>query len=308
MAKQSREDKRANGDLRHQNRKKRLEKLLAAKPKTLLPNPADPVGLVIGVAARQCAVIIGGETRLIRYDVPVAPGDEVSISNEKVSGIAPRRTTLCRKDPANPNRDRLIAANIDLLVIVAAISNPPFRPGLVDRYIIAASRGGIRPVLCVNKTDLGGDLSATGIYQIPTVYCSTKTGRGIDELRDILAGNTAVLAGHSGTGKSSLLNALANEDRARTGNVDEDTGQGRHTTTASKLHQLANGARIIDTPGIREFGLGQITLEEIQTAFPEFSAMPCRFRDCTHRDEPECAVREAGGPRYASYLRLTSEL
>jgi ribosome biogenesis GTPase / thiamine phosphate phosphatase len=308
MTTESREERRANADLRHQERKKRLQKILAAKAKTFTPEPGDPLALVIGVAARQCTVVIDGETRLIRYDVPVAPGDLVSIANEKVSGIAPRRTTLCRTDPANPNRERLIAANIDLLVIVAAISNPPFRPGLVDRYIIAASRGGVRPILCVNKNDLDGDRAAAGIYQIPTVYCSTKTGQGIDELRDILAGNTAVLAGHSGVGKSSLLNALAKEDRARTGHVDEDTGHGRHTTTASRLYQLANHARIIDTPGIREFGLGRITLPEIQSAFPEFAEMGCRFRDCAHRDDPGCAVREAGGTRYASYLRLISEL
>lgn len=308
MSSQSREDKRANGDLRYHERKKRLQKLLAAKSTTLPLDPTHPTGLVLGVAARQCTVLIDGETRLIRYDVPVAPGDQVSVANEKVSGIAPRRTTLCRKDPANPHRDRLIAANIDLLVIVAAITNPPFRPGLVDRYIIAASRGGIRPVLCVNKMDLGTDPAAASIYQIPTVYCSTKSGQGIEELRDILAGNTAVLAGHSGVGKSSILNALASEDRARTGEVDDDTGQGRHTTTASRLYELPNGARIIDTPGIREFGLGKITLDEIRSAFPEFAAMPCRFRDCAHRDDPDCAVRAAGGPRYASYLRLIAEM
>ena len=180
----------------------------------------------------------------------------------------------------------------------------------MDAFAVSR-RGGIRPVLCVNKTDLEGDpaaRSATSIYQIPTVYCATRMGQGIEELRDILAGQTAVLAGHSGVGKSSLLNALANEDRARTGTVNEETGRGRHTTTASRLHELANGARIIDTPGISEFGIGRITLPEIQAAFPEFAEMGCRFRDCSHRDDADCAVRETGGPRYASYLRLISEL
>lgn len=313
MDEESRQEQRAQGDISHSDSKKRLKKLIAAKAKTFIPGPNEPLALVIGVAARVCTVVMNGQTRQIRYDIPVAPGDEVSIANEKVSGIVPRRSTLSRTDPGNQNRDRIIAANIDLLVIVAALSDPPFRPGLVDRYIIAATRGGIRPVLCVNKTDLPGDVSATALYQIPTIYCSTKTGQGIDELRSVLAGNTAVLAGHSGVGKSSLLNALASEDRARTGQVNEESRKGRHTTTASRLYELDGGvagkpARIIDTPGIREFGLGRITLPEIQSAFPEFADMGCRFRDCAHRDDPDCAVRNAGGPRYASYLRLIAEL
>ena len=308
MIEETREEQRAAGDFNRQDSKKRLKKLMAAKAKTFVPAATDALALVIGVAARQCLVVMNGETRLIRYDIPVAPGDEVSIANEKVAGIVPRRTTLCRTDPGNHNRERLIAANIDLLVIVVALANPPFRPGLVDRYIIAAQRGGIRPVLCVNKTDLTGDRAAAGVYQIPTVFCSVRTGEGVEALREVLAGHTAVLAGHSGVGKSSLLNALASEDRARTGKVDDDTGQGRHTTTASRLYELKNGARIIDTPGIREFGLGKMTLGEVQAAFPEFGELGCRFRNCSHRDEPECAVREVGGARYAAYLRLISEL
>ncbi|MES1262330.1 MAG: ribosome small subunit-dependent GTPase A [Acidobacteriota bacterium] len=279
-----------------------------AQKKPPAPNISRPTALVIGVSVKSCTVLQNGETRIIRYDIPVAPGDEVTVRHEKVFEIAPRRTTLSRTDPANANRQRIIAANIDVLLIVAAAANPPFRPGLVDRYLIAAARGGMRSILCINKTDLGADTSAAGIFEIPTVFCSTVTGQGIGELRELIAGCTAVLAGHSGVGKSSLLNALASEERAVTGKVDEDTGTGRHTTTTSRLYELTNGARIIDTPGIREFGLGRLTLAEVQAAFPEFSQYACRFRDCAHRDDPDCAVREAGGPRYASYLRLISEL
>ena len=267
-----------------------------------------PSALVIGVSVKSCTVSQNGTTRNIRYDIPVAPGDEVSIRHEKVFEIAPRRTTLSRTDPANVNRQRVIAANIDVLLIVAAAANPPFRPGLVDRYLVAAARGGIRPILCINKADLVDDVPEARVFEVPTVLCSTVTGKGIDELRGLIADCTAVLAGHSGVGKSSLLNALASEERAVTGKVNEETGTGRHTTTTSRLYELSNGARIIDTPGIREFGLGHLTLAEIQAAFPEFNQYACRFRDCAHRDDPDCAVREAGGPRYASYLRLLSEL
>ncbi len=278
------------------------------KKKIEADNSGAPA-IVISVSVRQCTVSQGGQVRLVRYESPVAPGDEVTIRSEKVLEIGPRRTTLARTDPANVNKFRIIATNIDYLIIVTAVADPPFRPGLVDRYLIAASRGGIKPILCVNKMDLTGNIAAARMFEeVPTVFCSTVTGEGIDALRDMIAGSTAVLAGHSGVGKSSLLNSLASEDRAAIGKVNEDTGKGRHTTTTSRLYELSNGARIIDTPGIREFGLGKITLDEIRAAFPEFMDRGCRFRDCAHRDDPDCVVREAGGPRYASYLRLLSEL
>jgi ribosome biogenesis GTPase len=251
-----------------------------------------------------CSVDIEGYIRHVRCEIPVVPGDEVSVLNDSVSGIAPRRTMLTRTDPVNERRERVIVANVDRMVIVAAITNPPLRTGLIDRYMIAAARGGIQPILCINKLDLSTDTSAVAGYEIPIVRCSTKTGQGIDELRDWLAGSVAVLTGHSGVGKSSLLNSLSEEDQARVGLLSEETGKGRHTTTASRLYRLKNGARIIDTPGIREFGLGPVTLDELKAAFPEFSGERCRFNDCTHREEPDCAIREAGGPRYEAWLRL----
>ena len=201
-------------------------------------------------------------------------------------------------------RERVIVANVDLMVIVAAVTNPPLRTGLIDRYMIAAARGGIQPILCINKLDLSADTSAIEAYDIPIALCSTKTGQGIDELRGRLAGSLAVLTGHSGVGKSSLLNALTEEDQARVGALSEETGKGRHTTTASRLYHLKNGGRIIDTPGIREFGLGPVSMEELKAAFPEFKAGQCRFSDCTHREEPDCKIREAGGGRYQAWLRL----
>jgi ribosome biogenesis GTPase len=318
----TRQEKRGLADLRAANRKNRLRKILAAKSK---PNKHEETettpGLVIAVGPGICTVAIDGETRQCRCEFPVAPGDAVSIRHEKIAAIAPRRTALSRTDPGNPNRDRVIAANIEVLVIVAAIEDPPFRPGLVDRYLIAAVRGGVQPVLCINKVDLCADTAAVGqvtdIWRemgVPVVLCSTRTGVGIDEVRDLLAGNLAVLAGHSGVGKSSLLNALADEPRARTGAVSEVTHKGRQTTTSARLYELRNGARIIDTPGIRELGLGRVTAAELRFAFTDFDAFECRFRDCTHRTEPECGVRasvESGAiskARYSSYLRIAGEL
>lgn len=282
----------------------RRQKLLAAQAKPTATEAGEVNALVIGLGPGLCTVDIEGSIRHVRCEIPVVPGDEVSVLNDSVSGIGPRRTMLARTDPVNERRERLIVANVDLMVIVAAITNPPLRTGLIDRYMIAAARGGIQPILCVNKIDLSTDTSAIEGYEIPIVRCSTKTGRGIAELRDRLAGSVAVLTGHSGVGKSSLLNALTEEDQARVGSLNEDTRKGRHTTTASRLYRLKNGARIIDTPGIREFGLGPVTLDELKAAFPEFSGERCRFNDCTHKDEPDCAIREAGGPRYDAWLRL----
>jgi len=282
----------------------RRQRLLAAQAKPTATEAGEVNTLVIGVGPGLCSVDIAGCIRHVRCDIPVVPGDEVSVLNDSVSGIAPRRTILTRIDPTNERRERVIVANVDRMVIVAAITSPPLRTGLIDRYMIAAARGGIQPILCINKVDLSADMSAVAGYEIPIVRCSTKTGQGIDELRDWLAGSVAVLTGHSGVGKSSLLNSLTDENQARVGFLSEETGKGRHTTTASRLYHLKNGARIIDTPGIREFGLGPVSLEELKAAFPEFSGERCRFNDCTHKEEPDCAIREAGGPRYEAWLRL----
>lgn len=298
-------------DLRHLDRDKRLRKILAAKGKILQTVDAESAtALVTSVGPGVCMILRNGESRLVRCELPVAPGDEVAIGHEKVTAIGPRRTTLARSDPSNHLREKVIAANIDLLVIVAAIDDPPFRPGLVDRYLIAAARGDILALLCINKVDLASPsrvAEALRPFTIPAVRCSTHTGEGIDELRSLLAGNLSVFAGHSGVGKSSLLNALAGTS-ARTAEVSEGSGKGRHTTTSSSLTDLGNGARVIDTPGIREFGVGRLTLPELRAAFPEFDEIRCRFTDCTHRTEPGCGVRDSNHPRYAAWLRISIEL
>ncbi|NDJ10196.1 MAG: ribosome small subunit-dependent GTPase A [Acidobacteriia bacterium] len=266
---------------------------------------------MIGAGQGGCTVNLEGKVRRVKCEMPVAPGDLVAILHEKVIAIAPRRTTLSRTDPANKHRQRVIAANLDLLVIVASIDDPPFRPGLVDRYLVAAARGGIDPILCVNKADLSTPEQieeATNRFAIPWVRCSTRTGEGIEELRTLLAGKLSVLAGHSGVGKSSVLNALAGAAVARTGGISDGSKRGQHTTTSSSLVDLGDGARVIDTPGIRAFDPGQLTLAELRTAFPDFDTGTCRFADCTHRAEPDCAHRDEASPRYASWLRLAAGL
>src|ERR1700691_2987378 len=209
----------------------RRQRLLAAQAKPTATEAGEVNALVIGLGPGLCSVDIEGRIRHVRCEIPVVPGDEVSVLNDSVCGIAPRRTVLTRTDPINERRERVIVANVDRMVIVAAITNPPLRTGLIDRYMIAAARGGIQPTLRINNLDLSTDTSAVAGYEIPIVRCSTKTGQGIDELRDRLAGSVAVLTGHSGVGKSSLLNALTEESQARVGNLSEDTGKGPPPTT-----------------------------------------------------------------------------
>ncbi|MCU1324798.1 MAG: rsgA [Bryobacterales bacterium] len=282
----------------------RRQRLLAAQANPTATEEGERNALVIGLGPGLCSVELDGMLRHVRCQIPVVPGDEVCVMNDAVSGISPRRTVLIRTDPLNARREKVVAANVENMVIVAAITNPPLRTGLIDRYMIAAARGGIKPILCINKLDISSDTSEVAGYDLPMVKCSTKTGEGIQELRDMLAGSLAVLTGHSGVGKSSILNALTDSEDARVGALSVETGKGQHTTTASRLYHLSNGARIIDTPGIREFGLGPVTLDELKAAFPEFTSERCRFQDCTHKLEPDCAIRDAGGPRYEAWLRL----
>lgn len=255
----------------------------------------------------------------------LAPGDHVLVEFEDedaiVRGVAPRRTRLSR--PGGPHarlKEQVIAANIDLLIIVTAAMQPPFRPGLVDRYLIAAQVCNVEPILCINKMDLAeGEPEALSIYRdlgLKIVLTSCVTGQGIDEFRRMLSEKISVLSGHSGVGKSSLLNALDPDLKVYTTDVSEATQRGRHATTAARLYALECDIRIIDTPGIRALGLWDVSPEELAFYFPELAeaVQGCKFRNCTHTHEPVCAVREAVAEgriqegRYQSYLRIRASL
>jgi len=239
----------------------------------------------------------------------------------RLVSILPRRTVLSRPDPLNPRMERLIAANIDIAVNVVSIKAPPLRPRLIDRFLIAIQRGGAQAAICVNKIDLADDRDAAlqplRTYEqlaVPVIACSTRSGEGIDALRALIEGKTCAFVGHSGVGKSSILNALDARLRLATADVARKRGTGRHTTTASTLFDLGDETYVIDTPGIREFGLWDITPEALREAFPEFQEVAewCRFNDCTHLHEPDCEVKkrvergEISPARYESYVRLAS--
>lgn len=319
------------------------------------PPPSEPAqaeidaegldeGLVISFSRRFCTLVRGGEllecflpSRMAAGDAEVAPGDRARFvtkddGSRMLHSIVPRRSFLARPDPHNARILRVIAANVDHVVNVVSVRTPPLRPRLIDRYLIAASRGNSAPVICVNKIDLlsGEDdqeLECLESYRelgIPIVFCSCRDGKGLDELLDVIRGGASVFVGHSGVGKSSVLKAIVEKtgatkidgEKIRTADVSERGGRGRHTTRIATLFDIGGGTTVVDTPGIREFGLWDLDDDALRAYFPELEAFDgaCYFNDCSHTHEPSCAVKDAveegviSKARYETYLRLMDEL
>lgn len=278
---------------------------------------------------------------------PIVVGDVVTLEvtdEPKKEGVIvdrqPRRTKLSRKVFTGAREvEQIVAANIDHLVIVSSVAQPPLRPGLIDRYLVAAAKGDLAPIICINKSDLlhvaTSEAAAVvepererlldqvaevkNLYEqlgYPVILTSAKTGEGIETLRQFLRETTAIFAGHSGVGKSSLLKVLHPGMEVKVAEVNPRTGRGRHTTTAAELVPLPGGGYVIDTPGIRQFSLWDVTPADVRRAFVEIAewGRQCRFNDCSHTVEPECAVREAVASgrihprRYETFLSLQQEI
>jgi len=225
----------------------------------------------------------------------------------------PRRTELTRPD--RRGRVEVLAANLDLIVVVVA-PEPPVDPFVTDRYLAAAEAMGCAAIVVANKCDLDAPppqgLAEYERIGYPVVSVSAETGAGADELAGMLSGHCGILVGQSGVGKSSLLNALVPGSDVPTGTLSDATGEGRHTTTASMLHDLPGGGELIDSPGVRDYAPALRAADEVFRGFREIAAAAphCRFADCRHLREPNCAVKaavEAGAispRRYESYRRL----
>jgi ribosome biogenesis GTPase len=318
-------------------RRSKLTQIIAQlEPTADAAQPGDvdesTAAIVMSVTGAQCRVFVNGDE--IDCNVPphiamrrgsaLAAGDRVVLSGDTVETVLPRRSVLARPDPINKHLQRMIAANIDVVVHVVSVKSPPLRPRLIDRYLIAIQRGGAQPVLCVNKIDLLSDeerheeLAKLAPYrdlEVPVIAVSTTTGEGLDVLRPHVEGRMAALVGHSGVGKSSILNALDERLQLATGGLHR-RGTGRHTTTRATLYDFGAGTYLIDTPGIREFGLWDLDRESLRDYFPEFvePSESCRFTNCSHVHEPDCEVKrrieegELNRARYETYVRLYESL
>lgn len=243
-----------------------------------------------------------------------------------IASVAPRRTLLSRADNLSQKKEQMIAANVDLVLITASVVNPPFKPELVDRYLIAAGMGGITPLVVVNKIDrlpenpaeeelLEEAKEAYAKAGVPLLLVSTETGVGLNELQEALKGKIVVFSGQSGVGKTSLINALLGAS-LKVGKTVDRTKKGSHTTSYSQLLPLPSGGYLVDTPGIRSFGLWDLKLEEIERYFDEIHELGtrCKFPDCSHTHETPCAVQSAlesgelSPLRYISYCALRASI
>jgi ribosome biogenesis GTPase len=261
------------------------------------------------LATDQRHVIAAGDLVLFR------PVDNANIKEGFIERVEPRRGLLCREVRG---RRQILVTNIDLVAIVSSAAEPRLKPNLIDRMLVAAEKDDIRPVICINKIDLidPADLQPlAGVYSqmgYEVMLLSAKTGFGVERLRRLLIGRSSVLAGQSGVGKSSLLNCVDPSLHLRVQPVSEETEKGKHTTSTARLLPLHEGGYVVDTPGIRQFHLWDVIPEEVDGFFRDIRPYVslCRFPNCTHTHEDDCAVKNAVADdrlderRYESYCHM----
>jgi len=281
-----------------------------------------------GVRIRPCTVRRVLRTKLIEDRHPVTVGDrvlfrvepkgETSVREGVIEVVERRQSVLQRRVR---RRIHTVVANVDQVVIVGSADQPPPKPHLIDRYIVAAHAGDITPVICMNKLDLDRDGRAKELLDryaalgYATLYTSAVTGDGVASLLDAMKDKASVFAGQSGVGKSSLLNAMQPGLQLKVGDIIEQTAKGKHTTSNATLIRLEVGGYVVDTPGVRSFDLSIISRNEFESHFVEFAdhVPNCKFPDCTHIHEEGCAVKDAVQrgeiypERYESYVRMFEE-
>jgi ribosome biogenesis GTPase len=265
----------------------------------------------------------------IKSTNPIAVGDwvdyELEETSDSVTGtihnIHERKNYIVRKSVNLSHQMHIIASNIDRVFLLITINNPPTTTSFIDRFLVTAEAYGIETILVFNKIDtfdeatLDEQLYLQHIYQEIGYQClrvSSTEMKGIEELKALMIGKVSMFSGHSGVGKSTLVNALEPNLHLKTKVISEQSMQGQHTTTFAEMYDLSFDARIIDTPGIKGFGIVDMEKEEISGYFPEFFKLKdqCKFNNCLHKDEPHCAIKKAlendqiSWSRYKSYLKI----
>ena len=259
---------------------------------------------------------------------PVVVGDKVTIDREEndwmIAWIDERVNYIVRSSPKHKGARQILAANLDQCLLIVTMGSPRTSTGFIDRFLLTAEAYHIPTLIVFNKQDmldakgLAKQEYVSGIYKdigYAVHFTSTVTGQGIEELKELLTDKTSMISGHSGVGKSTLLNKLESGLDLRTMNVSKLTGKGMHTTTNAEMHYTSFGARIIDTPGIREFGLMHFLPEEISHYYIEMREFipKCKFNNCLHDNEPGCAVKQAfldgaiSEERYINYLTIMTD-
>ncbi len=263
---------------------------------------------------------------------PIAVGDDVSFEMEDalenkvmITELYPRRNYVNRISPANKRLHHIIASNMDQSLLVATLKDPRTSVGFIDRFLVTCEAFHIPAIVLFNKADIYGEKEMALFEDRKAMYeavgytvllTSVKTKAGIDLLRHALQGKMTLISGHSGVGKSSLINEILENENIRTSEVSEWSGKGMHTTTFAEMYDLPKGGRLIDTPGMREFAIADIPKQELSHYFPEMRAVmnDCQFNDCMHINEPGCAVKKAvvkgdiHEERYVSYLTILDSI
>lgn len=265
-----------------------------------------------------------GKLAVVGDQVFLEDGSDSTLAEARIVRIAPRRNALVRTD-ALGRKGQTVAANLDRIFVVVAIE-PPLRVGLIDRYLVAGDHAGIECHVLLNKADLlhtqddidfvGESLACYPQAGIGVHFASAATGHGIADLKSELRGRTSMFVGHSGVGKTSLLNALSPGLGEAVRALSESSGRGTHTTSRASLYRIGTDISVIDSPGVRGFSPWDLLPEKLKDHFPEFRklAPQCRFSDCQHLEEPACAVRAAleegdiADSRYDSYVKIRGSL
>ncbi len=263
---------------------------------------------------------------------PIAVGDVVLADMENelestltITDIAPRKNYITRSSPHNRNQHHIIAANLDQSLLFATLKDPKTSLGFIDRFLITSEAYHVPSIIVFNKSDLYKEKELEKFQEVKEIYeaigykvlsMSIEKNIGVEEVKQLLKDKTTLLSGHSGVGKSSFINIIFPELRLKTQDVSGWSGKGLHTTTFAEMFNLSFGGRVIDTPGIRELGLVDISKQELSHYFPEMRILinECQFNNCMHINEPGCAVKTAVNDgtvdteRYYSYLNILDSI